>query len=293
MAEVRVLAEGLTFGEGPRWRDDRLWFSDMYDHAVKTVDLDGHLETVVEMDDQPSGLGWLPDGRLLIVSMLERKLLRREPDGQLVVHADLSGVATFHTNDMVVDEVGRAYVGNFGFDLEPWVREHGIAAALGEPGPPQANVARVDPDGAISIAADGLRFPNGTVITPDGRTMIVAETFGSRLTAFDVDSDGSLHGRRVWADLGGRLPDGICLDADLNVWVSNPLEPVCYLVAEDGGIVDEVDTGQPSFACALGGPHRRHLFILTSRSSAGHVAAEERKANVIVTEVRTPGAGLP
>jgi sugar lactone lactonase YvrE len=293
VGDVKVLADGLHFGEGPRWHDGQLWLSDFYDHAVKTVDLDGKVETVVEVDGQPSGLGWLPDGRMLIVSMLDRRLLRRERDGSLVEHADLSGVATFHTNDMVVDGKGRAYVGNFGFNLFEFLHEHSVAEALGEPGPTRAKLARVDPDGSVHVAAEDLKFPNGTVVTPDGRTLIVAETFGLRLTAFDIDSDGSLHNRRLWADLGGRPPDGICLDADTNVWVANPLEPVCFLVAEDGGVVAEVETDQPCFACMLGGPERRHLFMLTAASSDPGVAAEQRTGHVLVTEVTTPGVGWP
>lgn len=293
MSEARVLAEGLYFGEGPRWHDDRLYFSDFFDHAVKSVDLDGKVDTVLEMDGQPSGLGWLPDGRMLVVSMLDRKLLRVEPDGTVAEHADLSGIATFDCNDMVVDAHGRAYVGNFGFDLHAFMHEHGVEGVFTEPGPPRAALARVDPDGTVSVAAEDLKFPNGTVITPDGRTMIIAETLGLRLTAFDIDSDGSLHNRRVWADLGARPPDGICLDADGNVWVAHPLEPVCFLVSEGGGIVAELDTGQPAFACMLGGPHRRHLFILTAVTSVPDEAAKERTGRVLVTEVPVPGAGLP
>jgi sugar lactone lactonase YvrE len=293
VAKARVLAEGLYFGEGPRWHDGRLYLSDFYDHAVKRFDMDGNVEVVVEVPTQPSGLGWMPDGRMLIVSMLDRKLLRLEADGTLVEHADLSGIATFHVNDMVVDGKGRAYVGNFGFDLFEFMREHGVEGALGEPGPPRAKLARVDPDGTVSVAADDLKFPNGTVITPDGRTMILAETLRLQLTAFDIDSDGTLHDRRVWADLGARPPDGICLDADGNVWVADPLEPVCFLVAQGGGIVDEVETDQPCFACMLGGPHRRDLFMLTAANSDESVAAASRTGHVLVAEVQTPGAGWP
>ena len=178
---MRLLVDGLHFGEGPRWHDGRLYLSDFYDHAVKAVTMDGEVTTVVEVPTQPSGLGWLPDGRMLVVSMVDRKVLRLEPDG-LVEHADLSGIATFHCNDMVVDAHGRAYVGNFGFDLDGFVAEHGLRAALGEPGPPRATLARVDPDGTRARGGVGLRFPNGAVITPDGSTMIVAETMGRRLT---------------------------------------------------------------------------------------------------------------
>ena len=293
MGDVQVLTDGLYFGEGPRWHDGRLYYSDFFEHEVRSIDLDGKVETVLRIDGRTSGIGWLPDGRMLVVSMLDRRLLRVEPDGQVVEHADLSDIATFHTNDMVVDAHGRAYVGSFGFDLEGFLHEHGVEAALGDPGPPKAKLARVDPDGSFHVAAEDLRFPNGTVITPDGRTMILAETLGMRLTAFDIDSDGSLHNRRTWADLGGRPPDGICLDADGNVWVAHPLEPVCFLVSEGGGILQEVDTNAPCFACMLGGPHRRHLFMLTAASSAEDIASSQRTGSILVTEVTTPGAGRP
>jgi sugar lactone lactonase YvrE len=293
MSKGELVLDGIYFGEGPRWRDGRLWFSDFFAHAVKAVDLDGNVDTICEVAGQPSGLGWLPDGRLLVVSMTDRRLLRLEPDGALVEHADLSGIATYHCNDMVVDAAGRAYVGNFGFDLDAFLHEHGVEAALGEPGPPRAKLARVDPDGSVSVAADDLKFPNGTVITPDGGTMILAETIGLRLTAFDIADDGSLHNRRLWADLGGRPPDGICLDADGNVWVADPLEPLCFLVAPGGAVVDEIEADLPCYACMLGGPERRHLFMLTAPTSDAAIAAERPAGHLLVTEVDVPGAGWP
>src|SRR5438045_867854 len=216
MAHAETFLEGLYFGEGPRWHDGRLWFSDFYDHAVFAVDMDGHRDRIVDVPGQPSGLGWLPDGRLLVVSMLDRKLLRLDGD-DLVEHAALGGIATFHCNDMAVTGSGRAYVGDFGFDLE----EFTARAAAGESvTATSAALARADPDGAVTVAADGLEFPNGTVITPDGSTLIIAESFGRRLSAFDVSADGDLSNRRLWADLGRCAPDGICLDADGCVWVA-------------------------------------------------------------------------
>ena len=290
MTAARVLATGLHFGEGPRWHDDALWFSDFFDHAVKTVDLDGRLKAKVSIADRPGGLGWLPDGRLLIVSMTERALLR--VDGhQIVVHADLSKIATFHCNDMVVDAVGRAYVGNFGFDLDAAEINGTLDQVLADHA--GATLARVDPDGTVHAAADGLMFPNGTVITPDGRTMIIAESFGRRLTAFDIANDGSLSNRRVWAELGGRVPDGICLDADGAVWVANPVTPECLRVAEGGEILDVIETDNRCFACMLGGPDRRSLFMLTSKYSLAIEASVHRTGNVLVAEVACPGAGLP
>jgi sugar lactone lactonase YvrE len=285
-----VLAAGLHFGEGPRWHDDRLWFSDFYDHAVKAVDLDGRIETRLVLDGQPSGLGWLPDGRLLVVSMLDRRVLRLEADA-LVVHADLDGVATFHCNDMVVDGLGRAYVGNFGFDLDGETESRGFRAVLEEH--TTADVALVQPDGHVQVAATGLEFPNGSVVTPDGRTLIVAETLGRRLTAFAIGVDGTLAARRTWADLGRCLPDGICLDETGAVWVADASSPRCLRVAEGGEVLDEVGTGQPCYACALGGPDGRTLFMLTAESSAPHRAAAERTGRVMITEAAAPRAGWP
>lgn len=292
--ETSIVGEGLHFGEGPRWHDGQLWFSDFYDHAVKTFTPDGKIEIAfrLEGEQQPSGLGWLPDGRMLVVSMLDRRLLRREDDGKLVVHADLSAIATFHCNDMVVDSKGRAYVGNFGFDLFTYLPEHGIDAALGEPGPPKATLARVDPDGSAYAAAPDMKFPNGSVVTPDGSTLIVAETLGMRLTAFQVDPDGSLHDRRVWAQLT-IAPDGICLDADGAVWVANPLAPEAIRVAEGGEVLERVTTSQPCFACMLGGADRRTLYCLTAASSDHHEASAARNGRLEAADVKVAGAGLP
>jgi len=292
MPTAHLLADGLHFGEGPRWHDDRLFFSDFYDHLVKTVDMNGEVTDVISVPNQPSGIGWLPDGRMLVVSMLDRKVMRVEGK-ELVEHADLSGIATFHCNDMVVDGQGRAYVGNFGFDLEAFFEDHGVEDALGEPGPPKASLARVDPDGSVHVAATDLRFPNGTQITADGGTLIVGETLGQRLSAFTIGPDGSLSDRRVWAELPGKAPDGSCLDADGNVWVANAIGPECVLVAEGGEIVDVVEADQPCYACMLGGPERRHLFLVTAASSGAHEASASRTGHILVTEVDTPGAGWP
>lgn len=275
-----VLLDGLTFPEAPRWRDGRLWFSDFYSHRVMTVDPGGRAETVVEVPQQPSGLGWLPDGTLLVVSMLDRRLMARR-NGRLVTHGDLSALVTGPCNDMVVDAAGRAYVGNFGFD-----RHRGEA-------PRSACMARVDPDGRVSRAADDLMFPNGSVITPDGRTLIVGETFASRLTAFDIAPDGSLSNRRVFAELDGVFPDGICLDAEGAIWVSNPRAENMVRVFEGGRIAETIYTGTRfSFACMLGGDDRRTLFILTNTGS-GPDAAKKRDGRIETVRVDVPGAGLP
>jgi sugar lactone lactonase YvrE len=271
------LVEGLGFLEGPRWRDGRLWFSDFVSRKVHTVDLDGTMSDIVEVEHVPSGLGWLEDGRMLVVSMEDRRLLRYE-DGSLVEHADLSPYATHHCNDMVVDAQGRAYVGNFGFDYEA-----GQA-------PVGAKLVRADPDGSTHVAADELLFPNGTVITPDGRTLVVGESFGARLTAFDVSDDGSLSNRRVWAQLAdGRLPDGSCLDAEGAIWIASPTTKEVLRVREGGEITDRVGTGErEAIACMLGGDDRRTLFVLASTLSR-----EPGSGSISTVAVDTPGAGLP
>jgi sugar lactone lactonase YvrE len=290
MITSTLLADGLYFGEGPRWHGDRLWFSDFYDHAVKSIDAGGAVRTELEIDDQPSGLGWLPDGRMLVVAMHRRQLLRVDPDG-VKLHADLSGVADCHANDMVVDALGRAYVGNFGFALDEALKERGVEGVLASH--PTARLARVDPDGQVHVAADDLHFPNGCVITPDGGTLIVAETLGLRLTAFDIASDGTLSNRRTWATLGMRAPDGICPDADGHVWIANAIAPECVRVAPGGEIVESVQTDQPCYACMLGGPDRRTLFMMTAPSSMAEVVSTARRGHILTARVETPGAGWP
>ena len=290
---AEILADGLYFGEGPRWHDGRLWFSDFFAHAVFAMSTDGSREMICEVPNRPSGLGWLPDGRLLVVSMTDRKVMRREHDGTLVVHADLNHIATFHCNDMVVDAHGRAYVGNFGFDLDTAFETQGAEFVFGDPGPTKAKLTRVDPDGSTHVVADAMRFPNGSVITPDGTTLVVAESIGRCLTAFTIDADGSLSNKRVWADLGQRVPDGICLDGDGHIWVANPFHPECFLVAEGGEVLDVIETGDPSFACMLGGDDGRTLYCLTAPNSNAHVAAVAPKGHVRVARVAVAHAGLP
>jgi sugar lactone lactonase YvrE len=294
MANASVLHDGIYFGEGPRWHDGRLWYSDFYDHAVHAVDLDGNDERVLEVDQQPSGLGWMPDGSMLVVSMIDRRVLRWD-GAKLSEHADLSGLATWHCNDMVVDGAGGAYVGNFGFDLDTFLEQHGVEGILGDPGPTPTVLARVDADGTVTVAAEDVVFPNGMVITPDGTTMILAETLAMRLTAFDIAGDGTLSNRRVWADLSGLMcpPDGICLDADGAVWVANALAAQCLRVGEGGAILDEVTTSQTSFACMLGGPDGRHLFAMTAPGSDHRIAGADRQGRIEVAEVTVAHAGLP
>jgi sugar lactone lactonase YvrE len=279
-----VVAKGLAFGEGPRWRDGRLWFSDMHDHAVKTYAPEsGKVEKVVEVPGSPSGLGWDAKGRLLIVSMDDRRLLRFD-DGNLAEVADLSSYTEQPINDMVVSEQGTAYIGSFGFDLH-----------AGEK--PRATVLLgVDvTTGAHRIVADEMRFPNGMVITPDGSTLIVGESFGACLTAFAIQPDGSLADRREWAALdGGAVPDGICLDAEGCVWVSSPSTHEFLRVREGGEVVQRIPTGDVlAIACMLGDDDRKTLYMLTSKGLDPEKAAELRTGRLERTRVDVPGAGLP
>ena len=286
-----VLCEGIYFGEGPRWREGRLWFSDFFGHAVSSVSLAGDRRTEIELDDMPSGLGWMPDGSMLIVSMTKRQVLRRTLDGKVSVHADLSRIAGFHCNDMVVDSKGRAYVGNFGFDLYTEVEARGIESVLANH--PTAKLACVLPDGVARVAADGMHFPNGSVITPDGGTLIVGETFSGNFIAFAIGADGSLSNRRVWASIWPRIPDGIALNADGNIWVANPIAPECLLIAEGGKVLEVIDTGMPCFACMLGGDDGRTLFMLIAPTYEAHEASIAPKGKLITARVDIPHAGLP
>jgi len=278
---MEVIVDGLTFPEGPRWRDGALWFSDFYTHRVLRVGPQGRAEAVAHVPGRPSGLGWAKDGALLVVSMLDRALLRFD-GGRLETVADLSAVATGPCNDMVVDAAGRAYIGNFGSDRH---RDEPLRPAC---------LARVDPDGSVTRAAEDLLFPNGTVITPDGRTLVIAETFANRLTAFDVAADGALSNRRVFAELGDCFPDGICLDAEGAVWVADARHPRVLRVF-GGGRVErtvELDAGRSAFACMLGGDDRRTLFVCTNTGS-GPTVADKTDGRVEAVRVDVAGAGRP
>lgn len=278
---MKTLVDGLSFPEGPRWHEGRLFFSDFYTHTVHSLTEDGELSMVATVPGQPSGLGWLPDGRLLIVSMTDRKLLRQEPDGALVEHADLRAIATFHCNDMVVDSAGNAYVGNFGFDT------HGDPV---KPGP--ANLAIVQSDGSASIAATDLAFPNGTVISPDGSMLIIAETRARQLTAFDRAQDGTLSNRRIWADLGDHVPDGICLDAEGAIWVADPRSNRVIRVRQGGAILQTESLDRCAFACMLGGERGNRLYVCTATGSGPH-AESRRNGRIEYIDVEVPRAGLP
>ena len=285
--DVTALApvvDGLCFAEGPRWHDGRLWFSDMHDLKVLAFDpATAETEVVVEVPGQPSGLGWRPDGTMLVVSMVDRRLLAVR-DGRTEEVADLSELAPFHCNDMVVDARGNAYVGNFGFDLHD-----------SEADQRTTTLVLVTIDGEARVVADELFFPNGCVITPDGGTLVVGESFTGHLTAFTIADDGSLTDRREWARVRGAVPDGICLDAAGAIWMASPTSHQILRVAEGGEVLDEVRTSderQP-FACMLGGPDRRTLYVCTAPDSDPAHAREARAGRIEAVEVAVAGAGLP
>jgi sugar lactone lactonase YvrE len=288
-----IVVSGFGFLEAPRWHQDRIWFSDFYTYRVLSAREDGSdLRTEADVPQQPAGLGWLPDGRLLVVSMIDRKVLRREADGTLVTHADLSSHATGHANDMVVDAGGRAYVGNFGFDLMS-------GAPL-----QTTSLHRVDPDGTVTEVASGLWFPNGSVITPEG-VLIVNETFGNRCTAFDVTPDGRLANRRTWAEFGPLsadaamdkvlasatvAADGGCLDAQGAWWIADALGGRLIRVTEGGEITDELRPGSPVYACALGGADGRTLYACAAPDFDEKARSAAQEAALIAYRVQVPAA---
>ena len=281
--------DGLTFGEGPRWREEKFYFSDFYSHKVFSLDMEGNSEVIVEVPAQPSGLGWMPDGTMLIVSMKDKKLLSFN-NNTLSEVADLSNLAGFHCNDMVVDDQGNAYIGNFGFNTYS-----------GEEIKP-ANLILVRPGEDPCLVADDLLFPNGTVITPDGKTLIIGETYAARLTAFDINEDATLSNRRVWADFAldadeGNvpLPDGMCLDVEGAIWVASPSTAEVIRVKEGGEIFERIPVETNAYACMLGGENLKTLFICTSNASGvdPESALREKSGKIETVTVEVQGAGKP
>ena len=289
MGEVITVIDGLMFGEGPRWHQGALWLSDIHGHRVIRVGLDGSSETVATTEDDPSGLGWLPDGRLLIVAMESQRLLRVEPDGAVVEHADLSGLARGSINDMIVAVDGTAYVGDMGS------RIFGDGPRL------TGQTIRVTPDGHVMQAADDLASPNGHALTEDGHSLVVAESGGGRLTAFDVGDDGSLTNRRTYAEIaaapGARVgaPDGICLDAEGAAWIADPVGARVARVLPGGEITDSISfDGVIPVACVLGGDDRRTLLMCVAADWRRDVILKSPPtARVDAVTVSVPGAGRP
>jgi sugar lactone lactonase YvrE len=278
---MRTIKTGLVLGESPRWHDGRLWVSDWGAGEILAMDLDGRSEVVARIEGMPFCFDWLPDGRLLIVSGREGRLLRREPDGSLATHADLTELAPPPWNDIVVDGRGNAYVGNTGFDFPG-----------GEFAP--GGLALVAPDGSMRPVADGVAFPNGVAVTPDNATLIIAESYGKRLTAFDIAPDGSLSGRRVWADLGDGVPDGICIDRDGAVWYGDVPNKRCVRVREGGEVLQTIELDRGCFACMLGGPDGTTLFMVAAEwRGPTDIAEQAGTGQVLAAEAPAPGAGWP
>ncbi|SDH46804.1 SMP-30/gluconolactonase/LRE family protein [Pseudonocardia oroxyli] len=296
MRELTTIVSGMSFTECPRWHEGRIWFSDFYTNRVLSAAADGSdLRTELDVPNQPGGLGWLPDGRLLVVSARDHTLLRRELDGRVVVHANLKDHVGGNLNDMVVDSAGRAYVGNFGFDL----------GAGADPAP--TALIRVDPDGTVSEAAEGLHFPNGSVVTDDN-VLVVGETFANRVTAFDIDDSGQLQNRRVWAQFGdvptgpdfGTVlsqvkvaPDGCCLDAEGALWIADALSGKVIRVKEGGTVVDEIQVDSGVFACMLGGDDGRTLFLCAAPDFDPAARAATHESRVLTVRVDVPHGGRP
>jgi sugar lactone lactonase YvrE len=280
--DLHTLMTGLVFGEQPRWHDDRLWFSDWGTQQVIAVDLEGNDEVIVPGRSFPLCVDWLPDGRLLVVSAREGLLLRREPDGSFVTHADLTGLSDPPPgNELVVDGRGNAYVNGGGFDL--------MAGEEFSPG----IVALVTLDGAARRVADDLAFPNGMLVTPDS-TLMVAESYANRLTAFDIAADGGLSNRREWAHLKDGFPDGICLDAENAVWYGDVPNKRCVRVREGGGVLQTIELDRGCFACALGGPEKRTLFMMAQEWNGPEGMFEgPRTGQVLVTQAPAPSDGWP
>jgi len=281
MPELHTLLTGLVFGESPRWHEDRLWFSDWGAQEVIAVDLEGSSEVITRILSFPFCIDFLPDGRLLVVSARDRLLLRRESDGRLVTHASLGSLSDRPWNELVVDGRGNAYLNNIGFDFPGGEFAPGI-------------IAVVTPDGSARQVAGGVAFPNGMCVSPDNATLIVAESYGKRLTAFDIEEDGGLSNRRVWADLGEGAPDGICLDAENAVWYGDVPNQRCVHVREGGEVLQTIELDRGCFACALGGADKRTLFLVaTEWRGPPNLADQARTGQILTTRAPAPGVGWP
>jgi sugar lactone lactonase YvrE len=282
MPGSHILLTGLAIGESPRWHEGRLWFANWGTQEIVSLDLDGKSEVEARVPTSlPYSIDWLPDGPMLVVSGREALVLRQEPGGPLVTHADLTKLGAVF-NEIVVDGRGYTYVNGGGSDPTA-----GTAFAPGI-------VALVTPDGSVRQVADGIAFGNGMAVTPDGSTLMVAESYGHRLTAFDIGAEGSLSNRRVWADLGTGVPDGICIDAENAAWYADVPNRRCVRVREGGAVLEVIELDRGCFACMLGGADRRTLFMMAAEwHGMENMISEARTGQVVIAEAPVPGAGWP
>ncbi|CAG4912633.1 MULTISPECIES: SMP-30/gluconolactonase/LRE family protein [Acidithrix] len=296
--QLETILENGTFFESPRWHDGSWWLSDFYSHRVIRLDSNNAPEVMLEVPGQPSGIGWLPDGSMLVVSMKDHLLLRSTAKGTSSVHADLSQYSGGPSNDMAIDAKGHAYVGNFGFDF------------MNGADPKSTSIVMVDMDGTSQVVASEMYFPNGSVITPDGKTLIVGETMGCRYSAFDIEDDGTLSNRRTWAELAplptlgtfgetiGQVtiaPDGCSLDAQGQIWAADALANRVIRIAPGGQITDEIPapSGMGFFACMLGGEDGKTLLLCSAPDSFEHLRKNKTEAVIMTTRVEVPHAGRP
>ncbi len=277
----KVLMDGIGMGESPRWHDGRLWFADWMAGQIIALSPDGSSERLHKLPGMPICFDWMPDGHLLVVSGREGHLLRSQTDGPLTLHSDLTKILAKPWNDIVVDGRGNAYVDSIGFDFPAGQFAPGI-------------IALVTPNGEARQVADGLAFPNGLVTTPDGKRLIAAESYGHKLTAFDIAADGSLSGRRTWADLGDDAPDGICMDAEGAVWYADVPHQHCVRVAEGGRLLHKVELDRGAFACMLGGKDGRSLYIVAANwGNGGGRTPQSPTGQVLIAQAPSPHAGRP
>jgi sugar lactone lactonase YvrE len=286
MPDINTLLTGLAFGESPRWHDGRLWVADWGAKEILAVDPEGRCEVVVKVEFPtfPMCFDWLPSGELLVVSSREGRVLRLEPGGALTTHAELSGLGKnqFPWNEIVVDGRGNAYLNNQGFQFPG-----------GEFAP--GTIALLTPDGSTRQVAEGIAFPNGMAVTPDGRALIVAESYGNKLTAFDIDASGSLSNRRVWAETGSDHPDGICLDAEGALWYADVANKHCVRVREGGEVLQAIEVDRGCFACMLGGVEGKTLFIVATewKGVESNMADDSRTGQILTVQAPAPHAGWP
>jgi sugar lactone lactonase YvrE len=279
--DASVLMTGIVFGECPRWHDRRLWFADWAAETLYAVDPQGRSEAVARVASFPFSFDWLPDGRLIVVNARENRLMRREADGAFVTHADLAGLSNFGCNEIVVDGRGNVYLNNINFAFPGGAFAPGFVALL-------------KPDGTLRKVAEDVAFPNGMAVTPDNRTLILAESYGKRLTAFDIAADGGLGNRRLWADLGEDYPDGICLDAEGAVWYADVPNRHCVRVREGGGKLQTIALDRGCFACMLGGDDRQTLFMVANQwGGPDAMAGGEPTGQILTARAPAPAAGWP